>query len=367
MEPTVAPAYALPAPTTPTKRRRTVWALLTLLYFSPLIGEVMSGSTPPLLFITPFALIFLPTLYGISAVLIHEILARRGLGWGAALILGAAFGIFQEALIVQTWYNYMAPSSPAHSTGYYGELAGTSWAWALNLTLYHAVISIFTPLVLLQLLFPVHAKLPWLRWWSIVLLLAWMLLLCGALAVNVATKQYASEGYHGPPLIPYLIAVALTLLAILLGATLRLPEPRPNPARRAPRLWTVRLTVLALLTLYALLTEIVLPYSPIPAWLGMLLALLVFTLAVARVRSWSRRQGWGERHWLAVATGVLMYFIFIWGPFIEFGLHLPARTGMTAFNLLVFVALLFFDRRLKRRESAAQPAMPPSASATPSL
>ena len=45
--------------------------------------------------------------------MIREVLARRGLDWGNALVLGAAFGVFQEALVVQTWYNFFAKSSPS--------------------------------------------------------------------------------------------------------------------------------------------------------------------------------------------------------------------------------------------------------------
>src|SRR5579862_4439225 len=87
--------------TSPAAKRIRTWpVLLTLLLLSPLIAEVMSGSTPPLQFIQPFSLIFLPTLYGISAILTHEVIVRRSLGWGNALLLGAAFGIFQEALVV---------------------------------------------------------------------------------------------------------------------------------------------------------------------------------------------------------------------------------------------------------------------------
>lgn len=64
-----------------------------------MIGEALSGSTPPLLFAQPFGFIFTPLLYGSSAILIREIVVRRRLGWGNILILGAGFGIFQEALI----------------------------------------------------------------------------------------------------------------------------------------------------------------------------------------------------------------------------------------------------------------------------
>jgi len=41
------------------------WVVLLALYFlSPLMAEILSGSTPPLLFIQPFGLIFVPLLYG---------------------------------------------------------------------------------------------------------------------------------------------------------------------------------------------------------------------------------------------------------------------------------------------------------------
>jgi hypothetical protein len=46
---------------------------------------------------------------------------------------------------------------------------------------------------------------------------------------------------------------------------------------------------------------------------------------------------------------VILSFAFIWGPSSEFGLQLPARTDMTLMNLLIVVALLIFDQRLKRR------------------
>ncbi len=75
MEPTIAQVEMLSLAGTPAQRRRTWPALLALLVLSPLVGEVISGSTPPLLAIQPLALIFLPALYGISAALIHAVVA----------------------------------------------------------------------------------------------------------------------------------------------------------------------------------------------------------------------------------------------------------------------------------------------------
>jgi hypothetical protein len=332
---------------------RTWPALLTLLALSPLVGEVISGSTPPLLVIQPFSLVFLPTLYGISAVLIHEILIRRRLGWGAALLMGAAFGIFQEALIVQTWFNFISPRSPTHSTGGYGVLWGTSWVWALNLTFYHAVVSITIPLIWASLLSPRRFALPWLGRKGAIALTVWILALCGVLAYFVAFTQFAADGYTGPPLAPYLVACALTLAALLLGAFVRFPPPRANGSEPAPGLWKVRLVCCALMIIF-FIAAIVLPatlHPPAPVALVFYAAL--FGGGVWRISSWSARMGWGARHWLAVVTGVIIYFAFIWAPFGEFGLRAPDRAGLTVFDLAVVAGLLLWDRRMRRRMSSA--------------
>jgi hypothetical protein len=135
---------------------------------------------------------------------------------------------------------------------------------------------------------------------------------------------------------------------MLLGVFVRFPAPRPHLARRAPRLWTARLVCCGYMILFFAFS-VVLPATKMPAIAAMALMLLLFASVLWRMRSWSARAGWSERHLLSVAIGVILYFAFVWGPFIEFGLHLPTRAGMTLVNLLIVVALLIFDQRLKRR------------------
>lgn len=341
---------ATPTPATPIPARRPrVWpALLALYFLAPFVGEVISGSTPPLLFAQPFGFLFTPLLYGSSAILIREIVVRRSLGWGNVLLLGAAFGIFQEALVVQTWFNFVAKDSPSHSVGMYGVLRGTSWAWALDLTIYHAAISIAIPLILIGLFFPHRAQLPWLGRKSAIALTLWLLIPCGLLAYGVAFVTFAKEGYAGPPLAGYLVAVALTAAAIALGVVVRFPTPRPDPARSAPGLWTVRLTGFALMTLFFAL-DIFLPGVGVPAPAAIILEAAVFAFGVWRVRSWSARVGWDGRHRLALVMGMLAYFVFLFGPLIEFVGRLPLRSGLTLMNLLIFGGFALFARRLARR------------------
>ena len=354
--------YTYPPPTeqaqsgAPAKLRRSMWPVLLTLYFlSPLFAEILSGSTPPLLFIQPFGFIFIPLLYGSSAILIHEILLRRLLGWGNALVLGAAFGVFQEALVVQTWYNFMAKSSPSHQDGLYGVSLGTNWVWALNLTIYHAVVSITLPLILLGLLFPQRARTPGLKRRGVLFFLLWLIIPCGVLAVAVARTQYAKEGYHGPPLAGYLIACALTVGLILIGSFLRIPAPRARSRKRAPGVWTVRLTMFGLIVLLFLLS-FVLPATKIPPLLTIAAVVGIFSFGLWRIASWSARDGWSDRHWLSLVIGLVGWYLLVWGPLVEFVVRLPLREGLTLANFIVMIALFLLDWRLRRRHTLATPA-----------
>src|SRR5215469_16767881 len=65
--------------------------VMTLLFLSPVIGELLSGSSPPLLFFNPIALLFQVGLYGCGALLVRETVVRRNLNVIGLLLLGAAY------------------------------------------------------------------------------------------------------------------------------------------------------------------------------------------------------------------------------------------------------------------------------------
>ena len=371
--PQVPQLAAAPTPQAAPERQR-MWPVLLALYFlAPLLAEILSGSTPPLLFILPFGFIFIPLLYGSSAILIREILVRRRLGWGNALVLGAAFGVFQEALVVQTWYTFMAKSSPSHSSNsFYGVWLGTNWVWGVNLTIYHAVISITFPLIWLTLLFPQRAMRPALRKRGVILFLLWLIIPCSLLALDAAKAQFAREGYPGPPLIGYLLAVAMMMALILVGSFVRFPMPRPQPGRRAPGVWTVRGAMFGLTTLFFALS-IVLPDTKLLPPITVAIEIAVFAFGLWRMASWSARAGWNARHWLALIMGLLAWDLFLWSPLVEFGVRLPQREGLTLADLVTMIVLFVFDWRLKRRLASVMPLAslaqlaPPESASTESM
>ena len=108
---------------------------------------------------TPRALLD-AALYGSGAILVREMARRRGLGWPSLLTLGAAYGVFEEALVVNTWFSHAANVGSLAS---YGRIWGINAVWALELTVFHAVMSICVPIALVEAAFPHIAARPWLR------------------------------------------------------------------------------------------------------------------------------------------------------------------------------------------------------------
>ncbi|MFN2225993.1 MAG: hypothetical protein ACK2UY_06790, partial [Anaerolineae bacterium] len=84
---------------------RTHWpGLILLLLLSPLAAELLSGSAPPAEFFTGWA-ILLVTWYGLGAILCRELSIRWRSGLAGLFLLGAAFGILEEGILIKTFFD----------------------------------------------------------------------------------------------------------------------------------------------------------------------------------------------------------------------------------------------------------------------
>ena len=126
--------------------------LLALILLSPVIAEMLSGSTPPLEWLNPIAVLFLVWLYGAGILVMRETAVRWKTGWPGILILGAAYGIIEEGLAVKSFFD---PTWMDLGTlGWYGRWLDVNWVWAVWLTIYHAVVSIAIPIFLMEWIWP---------------------------------------------------------------------------------------------------------------------------------------------------------------------------------------------------------------------
>ena len=316
---------------------RRIPPALFLFFLAPTIGELLSGSAPPVEFFNPLILLILTTLYGSGAVLVREIALRWDKRWPTILTLGLAYGIIEEGLLVKSFFdpNWV----DLGILGTYGRLAGVNWVWSVSLTLYHATVSIAIPILLTELLYANRRDEPWIGRRGIIslsILLA-AVVLFGALALAP----------YRPPFIPYLIAIIVTIGLFLLAR--RLPK-RFRPPQSAPRLRPLWIGMIGFISMAAFfiggwaLPELgVLPILTI----GFLIAL---ALVVLRLLRWASGEGaWSDIGRLALASGTLTFFILLAFIAERSSDRTDNPAGMALVGLAAGVGLLALNLRVRRR------------------
>ncbi len=327
---------------------------VVLLYVvAALCGEVLPGSTPILAFLDPHSWVYLVALYGSGAVIARELVRRRKLGWWNLLILGAAYGVLEEGMIVTSWFNPFW--ADAATLGEKGRALDINWIWAVGLTAYHAVMSVTIPVILVERVFPSRASEPWLGRFGLVI--AFLVLIASSIfgLIIFGFMLFKPVGYEHPPG-TYVNAVIIFFALVWLGLRRR-GAARPSDAAAPPGPWRLRIPALVL-TLAWFIAEYIVP-SATPVGIVPVLVLLAIVLVARRViDGWSRRAGWGADHRLALASGVLGFFVLL-SPAIEFGPHPPEKnvTGMVAFALGTALALVLLSLRpVHTPELRAEPA-----------
>jgi hypothetical protein len=342
---------------------RRLAPVLVLLFLSPVVAELLSGSTPLSSFFAPFSLLLEVGLYGAGAVLIRELARRRGLGWSRILVLGAAYGMVEEGLQIQSFFN--VHHADLGNLAIYGRALDVNWVWAEHLTGYHAVWSITIPILLTELLFPARRAQPWLgkvglRVVGIVFVLD---ILVGFVLFTLLF--HVAFGYV-PPAIPYLATVGL--VCALTWLALRQPS-RPAgaggtlfqraPEQPAPRPWLLRLFSFgAAFTWFFIFLGFTGPQSRIPAPVTMLTALLLAWGVWAVIRRWfAPGRLWDDRHRLALATGPLLLLALFSLLVLPFS-HTPGKNfaGQFLVGLVAILLLIAFAWQVRwrvRREARA--------------
>src|SRR5437899_12571627 len=79
--------------------------LLALILLSPVIAEMLSGSSPPLEWLNTVAGLLLIWLYGCGVLVMRETAVRWKTGWPRVLLLGAAYGIIEERMAVKAFFD----------------------------------------------------------------------------------------------------------------------------------------------------------------------------------------------------------------------------------------------------------------------
>jgi hypothetical protein len=306
-------------------------AALLLAVITPVIAELTLGN-PPLSKIW-LMLLWIP-IYGAGTVLIRELVRRRRGGWPSILLLGLAYGIVEEGLVLQ------ALSSPTMYgvAGWAPRFLGLNSAYTeLNLP-YHAVFSVALPILLADLAFPSLRDRPYLKRTGVVV--AGVVFVLGGLLLRMTVATSIDPGYQAPVAVLVGCVAAVALLAVVAlrvlpstgpttpGARATSAAPAAPAAREAsaaspsgvnrtrvgaaPGPWVVGLFgVLAGFGYLALLFPFGGADQPAfthGGWVAVPMsgAAVVAVLAGWLVRRWTASDGWTDRHSLCLAGGALV-------------------------------------------------------------
>lgn len=247
-----------------TEKGRALW---TLALFSPIFAELFSGSSPPFEFFFPLSFAFLLGLYGAGVLVMRELAVIWNKGWVSIILLGAAYGILEEGVAVKSFFdpNWM----DLGDLGVYGRVIGTNWVWSFWLTIFHSVVSISLPIIVINLLYPQFRKerfLPGSRFWMVV----------GILILDVIFIARALNPYDPNPGM-YLLCMLVVLLFILHAKLLPgdflmiKPKPEGQAAYWSPR----TLFVLAFSFLLASFVSVGAIEEPVPFQISIIVLLLI--------------------------------------------------------------------------------------------
>jgi len=202
---------------------------LTLLMLSVVIVELLFGTTH-LTIIT--ALIPGIGFYGGAALLIRYAVRRLHRSWFSILLLGIAFAVFEEFLIVQT---SVSPTLFVGMPEIYGRTFGVNWVYFQWAAGYEAVWGIVLPIYLTEIIFPTQREDPWLSKRGLVATLV-IFALASLVSWAIWTQEVAPQalGYTYSPTFASII-FALIVIAGLIVAALG-PRSSPHLAHGAIRM-----------------------------------------------------------------------------------------------------------------------------------
>ena len=159
----------------------------------------------------------LASLYGSGALLVRDYARRWQKGWRSILILGAAYGIIEEGIMVRSFFNPAWKDLGVLAT--YGRWLGTNWVWAEWLAIYHAIFSITIPIFLVELTYRQSKTRIWLT-------SRMRVLFHGLLVLAIIL------GFFAFPYDPGVLAIAGCLAAVVALGWLAKHIPNISPTQR---------------------------------------------------------------------------------------------------------------------------------------
>ena len=326
--------------------------VVILIVMVSLVAEVLPGSTPltmPGLFLVDLLI------YGPGALLIRELVRRRGRGCASILLLGAAYGLIEEGLALHSLFN------PAYeNVSHWGaRLFGINWAYAEIAIIVHIIWSVAIPILLTELLFPDWRTTPYLHRFGLIVTTLWYLL---GVAVVWLFSQIAFPYTVSLVLLSLVGVIVVVLIVVALGVLPR-QKPRSKYSINAPNPWIIFLVIgigaFVGQALNSLLWRIQPAFAQFPLVLvPMLGTLIVFAAIIWFVSSFANTREWSDRHLLALVSGTLIAHIIVGG--LLFSKTIVQGVAITVMGLVMVILLVLFALHVRKRETKAVVSLAPT-------
>jgi hypothetical protein len=310
--------------------------VLVLFVLSPFIAEFLSGSTPSS---RAEQLIFEAIFYGPAAILIREITRRRKLGWFSVILLGLAFGIIEEGILLQSAYN---PHFLNLNISY-GSYLGVNWVWSEIIIVNHSIWSITLPILFTELIFEERKDKTWLKTWGIVLFT--VLFLLSSIAFYITF--YKMSGFNATE-VHFIIAALLSIVLIILANRPLLPIQLNYQFKTPSVITTGIISLLFCFSWQNLLSLVFIKDTIVPAWLTGLTGIILLLSFIFLTLGWINNK-WNINYQRALAVGALYSGMF-------FGLFILIQSGneldyiiQSCFIVTISVLLLWWRKKTARK------------------
>lgn len=270
--------------------------VLLILLIAPYFGEGLSGSSPPLTLLLPWNLAYMAALYGCGALLCREITHRFNLGFTGLVMLGVAYGVWEEALVDRFWFfpKFWEDSD----IGTYSVFWHTNVLLATHLTVFHTAISISASVLVVEWLRPRSRHVAWTSRRGLIV----------AAVVLALTPVIYGEFDQRPPT-PVLVAAAGLVILVVVAAFAVGRWPRTTRcAERQPRRWLGTLAFSCVLAHWILTYSVAETNIPWPA--GVAISLAPVALGVVLVSQLAATGPYGGDG-VRVIVGLLAFFVLL--------------------------------------------------------
>jgi hypothetical protein len=336
------------APPTAPGRKRSAAPVASLLLLAPILSEVLLGTNR----VTTLP-VLLPQIgtWGCAALLIREIVRRRGGGWLSILLLGMALAIGEECEIQQTSLAPLVGSNPVQP---YGRVLGVNWVYFVWALAYESVWVVVLPIQLAELIFPDRRHESWLGHQGMIIasvVFATASFVAWYLWTQMFVPRFFPAYAYDVPLSPRALALAGIAVLIAVSFSPRFSFwPAPRPHRVAPAAW--RMGLAAFLLAFPWFALIFLAYGAMPTLnflVPLAIGLVWATFALCLFLEWSARSGWTDLHRFASISGALAASMLAGFP-ILFSSQAPLVdvVGKIVFNGIAIAALVVLGKSLRR-------------------